>query len=177
MKTLWVSLVIASLAILGTTPIQAAVNTEVGETPSMNSKIQKLKRRAETLHQDLAVLELDLLYPASSQMAVYVSMSTAKFDIDSIAMSINGKHVVDYLYSNEQTTAFGEGGVQQLYLDNIAAGYVDVTIYLGGKSLDAKGSRIQKTVKQRFHKGNTSLALELIIGAKANDVVTSLVLR
>lgn len=149
---------------------QQLVAMEVGETPSMNSKIQKLKKRAEKLHKELALLEQDLLFPASSQIAVYVSMETTLLDMDSIALRINGKRVTDYLYSDEQVTAFAEGGVQQLYLDNIASGFVDVDISIKGKQLKGKAGesiRYNSQVKQRFHKDNSGLAIELVIEATA----------
>ncbi len=161
---------------------QSVNAAEVGETPSMNSKIQKLKRRAEKLHKELSVLEEDLLYPASSQLAVYVSMGTASLDMDSIEMLVNGKRVANYLYSDEQMTAFTQGGIQQLYLDNVATGFIDIDISIKGKQLKGKGDdavRYSGQVTQRFHKGNSALAIELVIDAivASSSITTKLVQR
>lgn len=167
------------IAMIWLAPVQA----DIGETPSMNSKIQKLKKRAEKLHQELTVLEQDLLFPASSQIAVYVAMETASFDIDSLEMRINGVRVSNYLYSDEQVTAFVEGGIQQLYLDNIAPGYVDVAILIKGKQLFNKkntpAKSYHKELNKRFHKGNTGLAIELVIDdiAEPASIISQLVKR
>jgi len=174
--TVWIGL---SITLLSVSPVNAE---EIGETPNLNSKIQKLKRRAEILHHDLTALEQDLLFPASSQLAVYVSLSTELFDIDAVEMHVNGVRVANYLYSAEQQVAFAQGGVQQLYLDNIAAGYLDVTISLLGKiHPDKKGdsARVKQTVEKRFHKGTTGLVLEFVIDTSnaSPGVIATLVKR
>lgn len=155
----------------------AVVVAEVGETPSVNSKIQKLKKRAEQLHKKLAVLEQDLLYPKSSQLAIYVSLKSVSFDMDSVELVINGKRVSNYLYTDEQVDAFNQGGIQQLYVDNIAAGYLDVTLKVSGTQ---QGKRVfHKEVSQRFHKNDTGLALELVIdqASDKSELNTTIVMR
>jgi len=156
--------------------------TAVGETPSVNSKIQKLKKRAEQLHQALTQLEQELLFPASSQLAVYVSMDTTTFDVDSIEMTINGQRVANYLYSQEQVTALAEGAMQQLYLDNVRLGTVEIEIVINGKknhNSEKTATRYNTLIKKRFHKGNEALIIDFVIDTAAENarVVTTLVQR
>jgi hypothetical protein len=166
----WLKVFVCAVVCTGTSNVALA---EVGEVPSVNSKIQKLKKRAEQLHKDLATLEADLLYPASSQMAVYVSITHPSFDLDSLKMTINGEEATSYLYSDEQVSAFSQGGVQQLYLDNVAPGYFEIEISINGTNDESSPTNF--LISERFHKDDTALALELIIDSSvgANGAVTT----
>ena len=72
------------------------------------------------LNRDLMLLEEDLLFPASTQLAVYVSLDVGHyFALDSVKLTIDGQMVSSYLYTPKQISALARGGVQRLYLGNL----------------------------------------------------------
>jgi KaiC/GvpD/RAD55 family RecA-like ATPase len=57
------------------------------------SDIEALQQALIDLNRDLKVLEEDLLFPSSSQMAIYLSMDVDKFfALDSIEIKIDEKN-------------------------------------------------------------------------------------
>jgi hypothetical protein len=100
---------------------------------SLDDQIQSLKKDVIALNRDLFVLEEDLLYPASTQVAVFVSLDVGKFfNLDSVQLKIDNKLVSSYLYTPREVQALQRGGVQRLYMGNLKAGSHElVAIYTG----------------------------------------------
>ena len=69
-------------------------------TRSLDEQIQGLKKDVVDLNKDLFVLEEELLFPANTQVAVFVSMDVGDFfALDSITLKIDNKEVSNYLYT------------------------------------------------------------------------------
>ena len=65
-----------------------------------DSRIQDLKQEVLDLNRDLFVLEEELLFPASTQVALFVSMDVGKlFELDSVQIKLDDKVVANYLYT------------------------------------------------------------------------------
>lgn len=125
------------------------------------AKVESLKESVLTLNRDLLILEEELLYPASTQVAVYVSMDLGTFfNLDAIKLQINGQLVASELYTDKQTKALFRGGVQRLYMGNLKTGEHEISaIFTGrGPQRDYKrGAKITVT------KGQDPVVLELRI--------------
>ena len=90
---------------------------------SLEKDVQDLKSEVLALNRDLFVLEEELLYPANTQVAVFVSMDVGElFELDSLELEVDGKSVASYLYTEREVEALREGGVQRLYVGNLRAG-------------------------------------------------------
>ena len=90
---------------------------------SVAGKIQALKQQAVKLHKDLLQLEADLLYPAKTQVAIYVSKKLAKSVVLSqLELFIDDQRVASHIYSAEDNHALDLGGMQRLYLGNVRVG-------------------------------------------------------
>ncbi|MCC7287252.1 MAG: hypothetical protein IT503_13825, partial [Burkholderiaceae bacterium] len=90
---------------------------------SLDNRIQDLKGDVIRLNRDLLVLEEELLFPANTQVAVFVSMDVGKmFDLDSVQIKLDDKVVTNYLYTPLEVQALHRGGVQRAYLGNLKAG-------------------------------------------------------
>ena len=64
------------------------------------------------LNRDLFLLEEELLFPANSQVAFFISMDVGEyFELDSINLKIDGKEVSNYLYTEREVGALIRGGV------------------------------------------------------------------
>ena len=98
------------------------------------SEVESLKESVLTLNRDLLILEEELLYPASSQVAVYVSMDLGTyFDLDAVKLEIDNKLVASELYTEKQTKALFRGGVQRLYVGNLKTGEHEISAFFTGR--------------------------------------------
>lgn len=124
-------------------------------------QVESLKESVLTLNRDLLILEEELLYPASSQVAVYVSMDLgAYFALDAIKLEIDSKLVASELYTDKQTKALFRGGVQRLYIGNLKSGEHEISAFFTGRGPQQDYKRAAKLV---INKGQEPLVLELRI--------------
>src|SRR5215469_1394319 len=100
----------------------------------VDEQVQSLKSDVLDLNRDLFVLEQELLYPANTQVAVFVSMDAGTFfALDSVQLKIDGKEVADYLYTPREVHALVQGGVHRLYVGNLKVGKHELVAFLTGK--------------------------------------------
>jgi hypothetical protein len=105
-----------------------------GNAQSLDTRIQGIKKDAVDLNRDLFVLEEELLFPASTQVAVFVSMDVGVlFDLDSVQIKLDNNVVSNYLYTERELKALQRGGVQRLYIGNLKTGKHElVAVFTGG---------------------------------------------
>jgi len=95
--------------------------------------VEQLKKKVIQLNRDLFILEEDLLFPANTQFAVFVSLDTGKFlQLDSIKLKVDEKIVAAHLYTERQIKALHRGGMQRLYIGNLKTGDHEVTAFIEG---------------------------------------------
>ena len=93
------------------------------DTRALDEEIQGLKKDVVDLNRDLFVLEEELLFPANTQVAVFLSMDVGEFfALDSVELHVDDKQVTNYLYTPREAEALLKGGVQRLYLGNLRPG-------------------------------------------------------
>jgi hypothetical protein len=101
----------------------------------LDEQVQEIKSDALGIAADLNRLEEKLLYPSSSQLAVFVSLAPgAKFRLDAVEIQIDGKTVAHYLYALKELEALQRGGVQRIYAGNIRNGDHNLQVSVIGKS-------------------------------------------
>lgn len=138
---------------------QAATPQAATSAPS--GEVESLKESVLTLNRDLLILEEELLYPASSQVAIYVSMDLGTFfALDAIKLEINNKLVASELYTEKQTKALFRGGVQRLYVGNLKAGEHEISAFFTGRGPQQDYKRGAKLV---INKAQEPVVLELRI--------------
>lgn len=134
---------------------------EGSATSTIATQVESLKESTLTLNRDLLILEEELLYPASSQIAVYVSMDLgAFFALDAIKLEIDNKLVASELYTDKQTKALFRGGVQRLYVGNLKAGEHEISAFFTGRGPHKDYKRAAKLI---VTKDQEPLVLELRI--------------
>ena len=142
------------------TAVSAAVPANAAGTRSLDEQIQDLKRQTIELNRDLFVLEEDLLFPANTQVAVFVSVDVGDFfALDSINLKIDNKEVSNYLYTPREVAALLRGGVQRLYVGNLKAGSHELVAFFNGKGPNDRYYR--RAASLRFEKGLGAKYLEL----------------
>src|SRR5260221_3086368 len=117
------ALALASGLALAAEPPKAPAPTPTPTPQGLDTRIQSLKQEAMELNRDLLVLEEELLFPASTQVAVFVSVDVGTlFDLASGQPKGDNSIVTNYLYTERETQALHRGGVQRLYVGNLKAG-------------------------------------------------------
>jgi hypothetical protein len=131
-------------------------------TPLVDEQVQSLKSDVLDLNRDLFVLEQELLYPANTQVAVFVAMDAGTFfALDSVQLKIDGKEVANYLYTPREVNALVQGGVQRLFVGNLKVGKHELVAFLTGKGPHARDYTRGATLQ--FRKDIGAKYLELTI--------------
>ncbi len=87
--------------------VSAALTPGAGERAgrgTLDGRIQDAKADVIKLNRDLLVLEEELLFPANTQVALFVSMDVGKmFQLDSVQVKLDDKVVANYLYTRSRS--------------------------------------------------------------------------
>jgi len=132
------------------------------EFRSLDEEVQSLKKEVLDLNRDLFLLEEELLFPANSQVAFFVSMDVGEyFGLDSVNLKIDGKDVSNYLYTQREVDALVRGGVHRLHMENLKVGDHELIAVFTGKGPHGRDYRRGATL--RFNKGIGAKYVELEI--------------
>ncbi len=126
------------------TPLAAE---ETADQATLNQQIQDLKKEVLDLNRDLFLLEEDLLFPANTQFSVFLSVDAGKlFALDSVKLKIDDKLVAAHLYTERESAALVRGGVQRLYVGNLASGKHEIVAFFTGKGPNNRDYKRATTV-------------------------------
>jgi hypothetical protein len=129
---------------------------------SLDSRVQDLKSEVIRLNRDLLVLEEELLFPAGTQVAVFLSMDVGKmFELESVQIKLNDKVISQHLYTPREVQALHRGGVQRVYIGNLRAGAHAIDAFFTGRGPHERDYKRGTTLK--FDKGTEPRYLELRI--------------
>ena len=143
-------------------PASAAAASEPAPTGSLDDRVQQTKADVIRLNRDLLVLEEELLFPANTQVAVFVSMDVGLlFDLDSVQVKLDDKVVTTYLYTPLEVQALHRGGVQRVYLGDLKAGPHEIVAFFTGKGPHDRDYKRATTIK--FDKSTEPKYIELQI--------------
>lgn len=132
------------------------------DTRGLDEQVQGLKKDVVDLNRDLFVLEEELLFPANTQVAVFLSVDVGSFfALDSVQLKIDRKEVIDYMYTPREVEALLKGGVQRLYLGNLKVGQHELVAFFNGKGPNDRPYKRGASLK--FDKGIGAKYLELKI--------------
>ncbi|HYK26260.1 MAG TPA: hypothetical protein VEV18_08370 [Steroidobacteraceae bacterium] len=148
----------------GQAPGAAPQVPSAADTRALDEEAQSLKKDVVDLNRDLYVLEEELLYPANTQVAVFVSMDVGSFfGLDSVELKIDRKEVANYLYTPREVDALMKGGVQKIYIGNLKTGSHELVAFFTGKGPNDRDYKRGASIK--FDKSIGAHYLEL----KIND--------
>jgi len=149
----------SAVAIVASAPATAA---SAPEAATLDGRIQDVKSDVIKLNRDLLVLEEELLFPANTQVALFVSMDVGKmFELDSVQVKLDDKVVASYLYTPLEVQALHRGGVQRVYLGNLKVGDHELVAFFTGKGPHDRDYKRGATVK--FEKSTDPKYIELRI--------------
>jgi len=132
------------------------------DTRGVDEEIQALKKDVVDLNRDLFTLEEELLFPANTQVAVFLSMDVGEFfALDTVTLRVDNKEVTKYLYTPREAEALLKGGVQRLYLGNVKLGKHELVALFTGKG--PHGDDYSRGARLNFEKAVGAKYLELKI--------------
>lgn len=132
------------------------------EFRALDKDVQSLKKEVLDLNRDLFLLEEELLFPANSQVAFFISMDVGEyFELDSVQIKIDGKEVANYLYTAREADALVRGGVHRVHMANLKTGEHELVAIFTGKGPHIRDYRRGATLM--FNKGIGAKYLELEI--------------
>jgi hypothetical protein len=145
----------------------AAVLGLDGDAESLDSEVQDLKGAVLDLNRELFMLEEELLYPANTQVAVFLSMDIGEFfALDSVQLEVDGKQVGNYLYTEREVEALHRGGVQRLFIGNMKTGEHEIVAFFTG--VGPHGRDYQRGATLEFDKGIGAKYVELQISDRVS---------
>ena len=162
-KTIIRLIALAILAMSVTTVAQESEEAESRqEFRSLDQDVQSLKKEVLDLNRDLFLLEEELLFPANSQVAFFISMDVGEyFELDSVNIKIDGKEVANYLYTAREADALIRGGVHRVHMANLKTGDHELVAIFTGQGPHVRDYRRGATLN--FNKGIGAKYVELEI--------------
>lgn len=152
----------ADPASLQTMRLESSESGRDDQHRSLDKEVQALKKEVLDLNKDLFLLEEELLFPANSQVAFFISMDVGEyFELDSVNIRIDGKEVANYLYTERETEALLRGGVHRIHMANLKTGTHELIAIFTGRGPQFRDYRRGATL--RFEKGIGSKYVELEI--------------
>jgi hypothetical protein len=115
-------------------PPQEEISSEQRQMRGLDEQIQEIKSDALRMSTELSQLEEKLMYPSGTQVAIFVAL--AKDDtmrLDAVRLQIDGQLVAHYIYSAKELQALRKGGVQRIYVGNVATGDHKLDVLVDGK--------------------------------------------
>jgi hypothetical protein len=129
---------------------------------ALDARIQDAKADVIRLNRDLLVLEEELLFPANTQVALFVSMDVGVlFELESVQIKLDDKVVATHLYTPNEVRALHRGGVQRIHVANLRAGDHAIDAFFTGRGPHERDYKRGTTLK--FEKGTDPKYIELRI--------------
>src|SRR5690348_2965338 len=104
------------------------------EMRGLDEQVQETKSDVLSIAAELSQLEEKLLYPSGTQVAIFVALAKGdEMRLDAVQLQIDGQLVAHYIYSFKELEALRKGGVQRLYVGNVATGDHQLDVVVDGK--------------------------------------------
>ncbi|MDO6747791.1 AraC family transcriptional regulator [Gilvimarinus sp. 1_MG-2023] len=132
------------------------------EAENLALRAESLKQQSLQLNRDLLILEEELLFPANSQIALYLSLDVGHyFALDSVKVKVDDDFISSELYTDKQLTTLRRGGIQKLYLGNLRQGEHEISAFFTGTG--PNGQSYKRAASLTVEKTTAPLVLELKI--------------
>ncbi len=129
---------------------------------ALSMEIQELKQSVIALNKNLRVLEEDLLFPANTQLNVFVSLDVGRFfTLESVKMKLDGKTVASHIYTDKELIALSRGGMHKLHMANLGIGDHSLSAFFTG--MGPNGREYKRATSLDISKENGPKYIELRI--------------
>ena len=153
--------VISALLCMCARPSPADENPRA-QMKGLDEQVQEVKSDVLSIAAELNQLEEKLLYPSDTHLAVFVSMAHGEtLRLDAVQIHIDGQLATHYIYSFKELEALRKGGVQRIYVGNVATGDHQLNVLVDGKL--KSGGDFNRTEHFTFHKEVKPKLVELTV--------------
>ncbi len=136
----------------------------------LDEQVQEIKSDALSIAAELNRLEEKLLYPSGTQVAIFVALAKGdQMRLDAVRLQIDGHLVAHYIYSFKELEALRKGGVQRIYVGNVAAGDHQLEVLIDGK-LEG-GADFTRTERFTFRKEEKPKLVGLTVAGSGNTPI------
>lgn len=98
------------------------------------NEAEKIKQDIIKINQDLYRFQESLLYPANTQLAIFLSYAeNSAFVLDSIEIILDDQLVSSALYRETEIQALKKGGIQRVYLGSLSDGKHKLSMQFNGQ--------------------------------------------
>jgi hypothetical protein len=153
------------VVLLACIPLSSGIAQDLSgdEMRSLDGQVQEIKSDVLGISSELGNLEERLLYPSSTQIALFVALAEDEsFRLDAVQLEINGELATHHIYSYKELEALQKGGVQRIYTGNVATGDHQLTVTMIGKLKNGKD--LSQSDSFVFAKGIEPKALGITLG-------------
>src|SRR5262245_57415036 len=100
-----------------------AQQNEQQQLRGMDEQVQEIKSDVLAIAAELNRLEEKLIYPSGTQVAIFVALAKGdQMRLDAVRVQVDGQLVAHHIYSFKELEAMRKGGVQRIYVGNVATG-------------------------------------------------------
>jgi hypothetical protein len=100
----------------------------------LDEQVQEIKSDVLSIGAELNQLEEKLLYPSGTQVAIFIALVKGdQMRLDAVRLQIDGQLVAHHIYSAKELEALRKGGVQRIYVGNVATGDHQLEVLVDGK--------------------------------------------
>jgi hypothetical protein len=118
----------------------------------------------------LSRLEEKLLYPSGTQIGIFVSLAKGdQMRLDAVRLQIDGQLVAHHIYSFKELEALRKGGVQRIYVGNVATGDHKLEVVVDGKL--ESGGDFSRTERFTFRKEVKPKMVGLTVAGSGNTPI------
>jgi len=140
----------------------AAANPDQRQMRDLDEQVQQTKSDVLSIAAEMNQLEEKLLYPSGTQVAIFVALAKGdQLRLDAVRLQIDGQLVAHYIYSAKELEALRKGGVQRIYVGNVATGDHQLNVLVDGKL--KSGGDFNRTEHFTFHKQVKPALVELTV--------------
>lgn len=141
---------------------EGAKTRAISSMHQLADEIQALKGSVIALNEDIRTLEEDMLFPANTQLSVFVSLDVGEFfTLEAVKVKIDGRLMTSHIYQDSERNALAASGIHKIYLGSVSAGQHELTAFYSGKG--PNGRVYKRASTERFEKQNGPKFVELKI--------------
>jgi hypothetical protein len=160
----WMLLVVFALA---PTAVLAQQNNA---SQGLDEQVQEIKSDVLSIAAELNQLEEKLLYPSGTQIAIFIAVAKGdQMRLDAVRLQIDGQLVAHHIYSFKELEALRKGGVQRIYVGNVATGDHQLEVLVDGK-LEG-GTDFSRTERFTFRKEVKPKLVGLTLAGSGNTPI------
>jgi hypothetical protein len=100
----------------------------------LDEQVQEVKSDVLSIAAEMSQLEEKLLYPSGTQVAIFIALAKGdQMRLDAVRLQIDGQLVAHHIYTAKELEALRKGGVQRIYVGNVATGDHQLEVLVDGK--------------------------------------------